>query len=468
MAISEMKHQSVSLKFMNGKPAVFDMSDPGTGKTYVEIMDFVRQHKKDKLAMMVFCPKSLMQAAWANDIKKFAPHLRVSIAWAKCRKEALAKDADVYIVNHDGVKDLLKYGKPFWAKFGRIVVDESTAFKHHSTGRSRGLAKIVKYFKFRRLMSGTPTSNGICDLWHQVFLLDDGKRLGKSFFGFRAACCIPEQTGKEANMVKWTDKPGIEIMVSELIKDITIRHKFEDCVDIPPNHRYAVPFQLSAKHMKMYKELEDDALLILDNDEITAINKAVLMGKLLQCASGAIYNDAGGYTTVDSDRYDLTMDMVEARAHSIVFYTWDHQLDEMVAIAKKREITYEIWNPDRPEIEAEYQAGRYQVLFAHPASAGHGLTLTRGTATIWPSPTYNLEHFIQGLKRVHRISQTEKTETIVIVAEDTRDEKAWDALQGKDQKMLTLLGELECQETTRSSSTTSGKTSKRRASKEMA
>lgn len=447
MKITEMKHQTASLKFLANRKAVFDMSDPGTGKTYVEIKDFVRQHKKDGKAMLVVCPKSLMQAAWANDIKKFAPRLTVSIARANNRKEALAVAADVYIINTDGVKDLLKYAAGFWKKFGRLVVDESTAFKHRTSKRSSALAKIRKFFEWCRLMSGTPTSNGVCDLWHQMFILDNGKRLGKSFFAFRSACCHPEQTGPSSQHLTWTDKPGIELQIGCLIEDVVIRHKFEDCVDIPENHKYAVPIRLSEKHCKIYEQLKDTSIALLKKQAtVTAINKAVLAQKLLQTASGAVYNDEGGYSPIDTERYELVLDLVEARQHSIVFYTWEHQLHELVAETNKRQqgkLSYAVWNSDHPEIETDFQSGKYQVLFAHPQSAGHGLTLTKGTATIWASPTYNLEHYLQGLKRVHRIGQKFKTETIMVIAEDTVDEKVWESLQNKDSKMTSLLKEFE-------------------------
>lgn len=446
--LSEMRHQTASLKFMDGKKAVFDASDPGTGKTYVAIKDFARQHKKDGKAAMVVCPKSLMRAAWANDIKKFAPHLKVSLAYAKDRAGALAEKADVYVVNVDGVKDLLKFNKAFWKKFGRLVVDESEAFKHHTSQRSKALGKIASFFHYRRLMSGTPSSNGICDLWHQYYILDGGKRLGPSFFGFRNACCSPAQNGPSAQHIKWTDKPGIELMVAELVKDITIRHKFEDCVDIPENHKYAMSVELSKKHMASYNELQSTSMAIFKNSKVTAINAAALATKLLQAASGAVYDDDGSYTTIASERYELVLDLVEERRHSIVFYMWDHQLEELVEEAKKRQNKgslgeFAVWNPDHPEIADQYQDGKYQVLFAHPQSAGHGLTLTRGLATIWASPTYNLSFYLQGLKRVHRIGQTEKTETIVIVAEGTVDEKVWAALQAKNVNMAALLSELE-------------------------
>ena len=241
-----------------------------------------------------------------------------------------------------------------------------------------------------------------------------------------------------------TQEEGIEVQVGMLIEDIVIRHKFEECVDIPPNHKYSVNFQLTTKHRKVYEELKDQSIAFLrNNNSVTAVNKAVLAQKLLQVASGAVYDDAGGHTAIASERYELALDLVEARKHTIVFYTWEHQLAELVKEAKSRKVSYAVWNSNHPEIETEFQSGKYQVLFAHPQSAGHGLTLTKGTATIWASPTYNLEHFLQGLKRVHRISQKFATETIVIVAEDTADEKAYLSLMNKDAKMTALLGEFE-------------------------
>lgn len=433
-----MRHQNESLKFMKPRPAVLDLSDCGTGKTFVELLDFAQRHKKDGKAMLVLCPKSIMRAAWHNDVQKFTPHLKTSLAYAKNRSDALSVDADIYILNIDGVKDLLKYKPAFWKKFSTIVIDEATSVKHAASGRSKATAKIIKNFEYRRLMTGTPTSNGICDIWHLALLADGGKRLGKSFFGFRAACCTPKQVGPAANMVQWVDRPGIENSVAALLADITIRHKFEDCVDIPENHMYAVTTQLTAKHRKLYNELEAESLLFAGKTIITAINGAVLATKLLQTASGAVYNDAGSYSPIASERYELVLDLVEAREHSVVFYQWEHQLEELLKEARARKVSHVVWDSNHSEIEAAFQKGQYQVLFAHPQSAGHGLTLTRGTATIWASPTYNLEHFQQGLKRIHRIGQRKKTETIVVIAEDTLDERVWASVQGKRIKMNEL------------------------------
>lgn len=441
---SLFKHQQHSISRLQKSVVLFDMSDPGTGKTRVQIEAFAARRRKKGGKALILAPKSLLDSAWKHDFRKFAPDMRVSVAYATNRREALSTPADVYVTNHDAVKALLEMPKPFWKDFDTLIVDESTAYKHNTSGRSKALAKLVKEFKYRSLMSGTPISNGICDIWHQMFLIDEGKRLGKSFFAFRAAVCTPVQVGPSAKMIKWVDREGAENAVVDLIKDVTVRHRFEDCIDIPENYRYAVPFTLSKAHKAKYDDMQDFHFVELKRTGVTAINGAVVYGKLLQIASGAVYGDDGSYHLIDSSRYSLILDLVEARAHSIVFFNWEHQRDELIKEAESRGVSYAVFDGStsskrRLEIVQDYQAGEYQVLFAHPQSAGHGLTLTRGTATIWSSPTYNLEHFLQGLKRIHRIGQTERTETIVVVAENTIDEQVWEILQAKDAKQGDLL-----------------------------
>lgn len=449
--LSLMKHQQYSVGFLSNNDAVADFSDPGTGKTCVEIIAYAKRPKRK--AALVIAPKSLLQAAWENDFRKFAPNIKCNVAFAHNRKKAMSTPADVYITNHDAVKDLLTYPASYWKKFDTLIVDESTAFKNHTSQRSKALAKLRKHFKYVRIMSGTPTSNGICDLWHQIYLLDEGKRLGKSFTGFRNAVCVPEQVGPMPNMVQWRDKEGIEEKIYLLISDIVVRHKFEDCVDIPANHQYTLEYTLPKKHMAYYNELQDSSLLLLKDSSISAVNGAVLYTKLLQAASGAAYDDYGNYSVLDTGRYELVLDLVEERDACVVFFNWGHQREELTRIATARKIPFAVIDgttpvKDREQITKHYQAGFYRVLFAHPQSAGHGLTLTRGRATIWASPTYNLEHFQQGNRRIYRISQTQKTETIVIVAPGTVDERVYEALQGKSVRMTALLKELQTKELT--------------------
>lgn len=443
-------HQTVTLKRLMKEPRIFDTSDPGTGKTRPEV-EHVREHrKKGGGPALIFAPKSLLWSAWGSDFKKFAPDMTVSLCYADKRQESFDKPADAYITNHDAATWLAKQGEHFWKRFknGVLIVDESSAYKHHTSQRSKAMAKIAKRFELRRLMTGTPNANGITDIWHQMYLVDDGKRLGRSFFAFRSATCVPEQVGPSANMVRWRDKENAEALVSALIKDVVIRNKFEDCVDIPKNHQYPVEFRLSKKHMEKYRELEAWSVLQLEDATVTAVNGAVLYGKLLQCASGAVYNDAGKYSLLDTERYEMVIDLAEARAHSVVFFNWTHQRDLLMKLAEARGLAFTlidgtVSDKQRREAVDYFQAGFYRIMFAHPQSAGHGLTLTRGTATIWSSPTSNLEHYLQGLKRVHRIGQTEKTETIMVVAPDTIEQQVHAALMEKDAKMTRLLDYLK-------------------------
>jgi SNF2 family DNA or RNA helicase len=438
------KHQLATQKKMKKTAIFFDTSDPGTGKTFGQIVAFAERRRKKGKSALVLAPKSLLESAWKEDIVKFAPDMTAIAAYAENREKAFAQDCDFYITNHDAAAWLAKQKPAFFKKFDTLIIDESTAYKNPTSQRSKAVAKIAKNFSFRSCMSGTPASNGIVNIWHQVYILDEGKRLGNSFFKFRASACVPEQVGPMPNMVKWVDRPGIENVVSALLKDISIRHVFEDCVDIPPNHRYARTFQMNKKHGLAYGEMEAEQMLVMKDKVINAVNGAAVYTKLLQIASGAVYDGNGDYSLVDTSRYELVMDLVEERKHSIVFFNWEHQRDELIKEAEKRGVEYAVYDGStasnrRTAIVQDYQKGKYQVLFAHPQSAGHGLTLVKGTATIWASPTYNLEHFLQGLKRVHRIGQTEKTETIVVIAKGTVDEKVWEVCQKKDARQRDLL-----------------------------
>lgn len=441
-----MTHQVVSIKHNDKSNIVFDVSDPGTGKTFVRIIGFAKRRKAGGGCLLVLAPRSLLRSVWGNDIAKFAPSLRVSVADANNREAAFAEDADVYITNVDAVKWLAERKPAFFARFSELVVDESTAYKHHTSQRSKAAAKIAKHFKYRCCMTGTPNGNTITDIWHQVQILDGGKRLGFSFYKFRDAVCQPTQVGRSAQAIRWNDKEGAEEAVFGLLSDIVVRHKFEDCVDIPANHTYSLDYELSPKQMRAYFEMEQTQMLTLKGKlpSVLAINAAAVATKLLQISSGAVYDGTGKYAVVDTVRYEMILDLVEQRKHSLCFFFWKHQRDALVAEATKRKVKFAVIDGStsdraREEVVTGYQSGAYQVLFAHPKSAAHGLTLTKGTATIWPCPTYDLEVFKQGSKRQHRMGQTAKTETIVIVAKGTIEEKVYELMLGKDARMTNLL-----------------------------
>lgn len=461
-----MAHQKKSLAHAKTTPIVFDMSDPGTGKTGVGAWAFAERRRKRGKCLLVLAPRSLLRSAWLADFMKFAPDMKVSVATAVNREAAFEVDADVYVTNHDAAKWLAARKPMLYSKFDSIYFDESTAFKHHTSQRSRSVQKLVKMkiaktpiFKYRRAMSATPTSNTVCDIWHQVYLLDEGKRLGPSFYAFRNAVCEPTQVGRNRNAIQWTDKEGAEEAVFALIADIVVRHRFEDCVDIPKTHIYTVDYELSEKQRKIYENMREAQLLVLLGDiktqvtnklknaqpKVTAVNAAAVMTKLLQICSGAVYDNDKKYHVVETDRYEMLADMAEVRKQPLIFYFWRHQLEAMLAETKKRgmnfcALTGDTSDRDRDLMVQAYQNGKYDGMLAHPKNAAHGLTLTKGTSTIWPGPTPDLEWFKQGSQRQARIGQTEKTEVITVVAKGTVEERVYnEILMPKDGRMKSLL-----------------------------
>lgn len=443
-------HQIDSVEMFLKNSVALDGSDPGTGKTRSQIETFSIRRAKGYGALLVIAPKSLLDAAWADDFAKYAPHLKVAVAHAKNREDAFEENADVYITNTDAVRWLAKQKPAFFGRFSTIVVDESSAFKHHTSQRAKALEKIKKYFEFRYALSGTPNSNSITDIWNQVRFLDNGKRLGTSFYGFREAVCRPVQVGPQANMVKWEPRPGAELSIAGLIGDLTVRHKFEECVSIPPNFNSERKYRLSDKQIRAYRQMEKDAITQLNTGMVSAVNAASVVTKLLQIASGAVYDQDGQVHLVDTGRYELIADLVEARKNSLVFFNWTHQRDQLISEFESRGITFAVIDGNttdklRRDYVRLFQSGFYRVLLAHPASAAHGLTLTRATTTIWASPTYNLEHYLQGNRRIYRAGQTQRTETIVVTAEDTAESTVLEKLNGKQEvqfRTLDLLQEI--------------------------
>ena len=291
-------------------------------------------------------------------------------------------------------------------------------------------------------MNGAPNTNTILDVWHQAKLVDDGKRLGTSFYAFRSAVAIPQQVGPQPNMVKWVDRDGAEAQVHALLKDIAIRNKLEG---LPENREYPVSYYLKPQQLANYLKMEKDAIIQLKTGEVSAINAAAVVTKLLQIASGAVYDEQQNYHVIDTSRYEMIADMVEARKHTLVFFLWKHQRDMLIEEFKKRKLTHMVIDGDvrsdkkRNAMINEYQSGMYRVGLLHPKSAAHGLTLTRGTATIWASPTYDQGWWVQGNHRIFRKGQTEKTETISVLAEGTIERKVYDRRAEKGSNMRSLL-----------------------------
>jgi len=447
--LTAFKHQTKTLDRFRTIPQGLDLSDAGTGKTRVQIDLFAERYAVSGKCALILGPKSLLETAWDDDITKFAPHLETSIAYASNRETAFRTKAAVYITNHDAVRWLAKQRPKFFARFDTLIIDEISAFKHRTSLRSRCLKKITKYFKYRYGLTGTPNTNSILDVWHQVFVIDDGERLGRTFMHFRQSVASPIQVGPAANMVKWVDKPGAQTAVADLISDISVRYTLEECHDLPKNNMYEINYHLTPHQRIAYEHMAKHAILETQNNEtINAVNAAVLITKLLQIASGTVYDESNTSVTIESDRYQLVTDLVAARPHSLVFFHWKHQAKCLEELFHQAGITScridgTITGRARTKVIREFQQGYYQVCLAQPQSAAHGLTLTRATTAIWPSPTYNLEHFIQGNHRIHRAGQERKTETILITAKNTIEQMVYAKLRAKDVKQIDFLAMLK-------------------------
>lgn len=436
--------QRQSIEFETDRDKILDFSDPGTGKTRSRLEVYSRRRAHGAGCMLVLASKSLLYSAWYVDARRYTPWLAVSCAYAENRHKAFATKADIYVTNHDAVKWLAKQPDSFFAKFTDLVVDESTAYKHHTSQRSKAIAKIKRHFTRRTVQTGTPNTNSVTDMWHQVNIVDDGERLGRSFYAFRNIVCSPEQVGPSARMLKWHDREGAEKAVTDKLADITIRHEFKGV----GNRKFIVPFQMCSAHLAKYQQMEDLAAAeVKKGVVISAINAAAVVTKLLQIASGAVYDENGKYHVVNRDRYELVTDLAQERKHLLVFFNWIHQRDLLIEEFKARNMTHvlidgSVSQAKRRSAVEHFQAGMYQVMLAHPQSAAHGLTLTRGTRTIWASPTYNLEHYIQGNHRVDRAGQTQLTETINVIAEGTIEEHVYSVMAQKRVKLDNVLSYL--------------------------
>tara|TARA_R100000234_G_scaffold37828_1_gene22363 strand:- start:954 stop:2303 length:1350 start_codon:yes stop_codon:yes gene_type:complete len=430
-------HQKITTDFIVNTNTCLITSDPGTGKTRAVLDAHVILGGKT----LVLAPLSILEAAWGEDINKFQPEIKYGVAYAKNRKQVFEDNENEMVITNFEAVNFLSKNTHYCEQFDTIVIDEFTAFKNREAKRSKNLKKIISYFTNRIAMSGTPNSNTILDIWHPALLIDDGKRLGTRFYAFRHQVCTPKFNGF-AN--EWIDKPGIEEAVADKLSDISIRFALSDCIDLPDNIVRTVNTKLTPNIQKQYKTLADESVLYTKSGTVNAVNAAARVKKLLQLVTGAVYDEDGVVQFVHQERYDIVMTLVNQRAHSLVAFNWKHERDALVELANKEGITYDVIDGTVPaerrkDIVARYQAGQIKVLFCHPQSASHGLTLTRASTVIWCSPTYNAEHYQQFNQRIYRAGQTQKTETILIQARGTWEPEVYKKLNTKLGRMENLL-----------------------------
>lgn len=414
--------------------------DMGLGKT-VTTLTAIRELKYNRFQVrkvLVIAPKKVAEGTWTREKDKWehTKILRVSpvLGGQAKRIRALNTPADIYIVNRENVCWHVDYYRNSWP-FDMVVVDESSSFKSHTAKRFKALASMGGHIDRLVELTGTPSPNGLDDLWAQVFLLDGGERLGKRYTQFRERYFQPDKRGADGMVYSYEAKPGSEQSILERISDICISMKAEDYLQLPDIVYHEVPVVLDAKAEKAYRELERKMVLELpeDEDEISVTSAAALSGKLLQLANGAVYDEDHQVHEVHSCKVEAFMELIESLRGKpvLVFYNFQHDRSRILTALEKTGL--HIRELKKPQDEDDWNAGQIDVLLAHPASAAYGLNLQQGgNHVVWFGLTWNYEQYTQANKRLHRQGQSEKVIIHHLVCRGTRDEDVMQALGMKD------------------------------------
>ena len=358
------------------------------------------------------------------------------------RIAALAATADVYVVNRENVEWLVEYYKNDWP-FDMVVVDESSSFKDQSTKRWKALKRARPKIKRIVLLTGTPAPNNLIDLWAQIYLLDEGARLGRTIGGFRERYFNPDKRSAE-RVFTYKPKFGAEETVQRLIGDICISMKAEDYLKLPDCITVNTAVTLDSKAVKAYQTLEKTMLLEINDEEITADMAAVLTGKLLQLAGGAVYDANKTAQIVHNCKIDAFTELIESLngEHALVFYSFQHERDRLLEALKKSRLRVRVYK--NSDDEAAWNNGEVDILLAHPMSTAYGLNLQDGGHhIIWFGPTWSLEQYQQANKRLHRQGQKHPVIIHLLIAEGTVDEDVIEALGRKSGTQEALLSALK-------------------------
>ena len=397
--------------------------------------------------VLVIAPKKVAEATWQREAQKWdnVKHLRISTVLGSEQKRirALNTPADIYIINRENVVWLVDYYKNDWP-FDMVVVDEFSSFKSHSAKRFKALAAIRNHISRIVGLTGTPSPNGLNDLWAQVYLLDQGARLGKSYTGFRSRYFEP---GKRSRDVIYTYDPkaGAEEAVMQKISDICISMKAEDYLQLPDITYNEVPVLLDAKAAKAYTELERKMILELDDQEVIDVTSAAaLSNKLQQLANGAVYDADKIWHEVHNCKIEAFTELIEQLSGkpALVFYNFRHDLERIEAALAKCKLR--VRRLTGPQDELDWNAGKIDVLLAHPASAAYGLNLQDGgNHVVWFGLNWSLELYQQANKRLHRQGQKEKVIVHILTCEGTRDDDLIAALNEKDRAQELVMQSLK-------------------------
>ena len=438
-------YQRYATKYIESHPVAAVFLDMGLGKTSITLtalndllFDYFDAHR-----ILVVAPLRVARNTWSDEIEKW-DHLKdlqfsIVVGTETERLSALKQKADIYIINRENLQWLIeKSGVPF--DFDMVVIDELSSFKNHQAKRFKSLMKVRPEVKRIVGLTGTPSSNGLMDLFAEFKILDMGVRLGRFIGQYRSSYFKPDKMNGPI-VYSYKPMPGAEKAIYEKISDITISMKAKDHLKMPEliNSKYLV--HLSEKEKKKYEDMKAELVLALPEGEITAANAASLSGKLSQMANGAVYADDESILSVHERKLDALEDIIEAANGKtvLVAYWFKHDLMRIEERLKSKDIPFEKLDSDASI--KKWNKGELPVALIHPASAGHGLNLQSGGSTlVWFGITWSLELYQQTLARLYRQGQSEGTVTnIHILAKDTVDERIMKALQEKDSTQSALI-----------------------------
>lgn len=387
--------------------------------------------------MLVIAPKKVAEGTWAKEKDKWdhTRVLRVSpILGSQAKRiRALNTPADIYIINRENVAWLVDYYRNSWP-FDMVVIDESSSFKSHKAKRFKALASVSGHITRLVELTGTPSPNGLDDLWSQIFLLDGGERLGMKYTQFRERYFDPGDRGNNV-VYNYKAKPGSEDSILGRISDICVSMKAEDYLELPEVIYHQVPVILDSKAEKAYRDLEREMVLELpeDEEEISVTSAAALSNKLLQLGNGAIYDEDRNVHEVHSCKIEAFLELIESLQGkpALVFYNFQHDKARILEALKKSKLR--VRELKTVQDQDDWNGRQVDILLAHPASAAYGLNLQQGgNHVIWFGLTWNYEQYTQANKRLHRQGQTERVIIHHLVCAGTRDEDVMQALEKKE------------------------------------
>lgn len=448
MKFTPYPYQQYCIDRIVNEPAVGCFLDMGLGKTAITL-SAIHELRYNRWAVskpLVIAPKTVAEATWTTEAQKWdnLKMLRVVpvLGTLQQRLRALATPADVYVINRENVVWLVEHFRNEWP-FDMVVLDESSSFKNGQSKRFKAL-KLVRS-RIRRIiaLTGTPSSNGLEDLWAQLYLLDGGARLGKTISAYRQMYFVPDKRNR-TTIFSYAPMDGSFDRIKQAISDICISMKASDYLTLPDVLYNDIPVILDTSATKAYHRLETDLLLRIDENTITASSAGVLTGKLLQLCNGAIYDENRTAIKVHDCKLNAFLELLEQLngQHVLVFYNFQHDRERLIEALSSTALRVRVYSNAKDE--ADWNNGETDVLLAHPASCGYGLNLQQGGHhVVWFGLTWSLEQYEQANKRLHRQGQEHPVVIHHLIVQGGMDETVIEALKSKGDMQNALMAALK-------------------------